>query len=143
MYELVYSSSARIDLEMTVIQDILETSKKNNSENEITGCLLYYKGQFIQILEGRKALVLETYSRIKKDKRHFDLHLLYTDWKKERVFDNWNMAFMELSKSQLGYVSESLFEKNLLAFSEFTDKPTYAVKLFWEKVRQIIEVPNS
>ena len=143
MYELVYSSLARTDLEMTDIQEILETSKKFNFENEITGCLLYHNVQFTQILEGKEVIIQKIYSRIKQDKRHSDLKLLYVGFKNERAFDNWSMAFMEFNNSQLGEFSDPIFEKNLLTFSEFTDKPTKAVKLFWGKVRQIIEDPNS
>ena len=39
MYELLYCSSASQDLTPNDITDILEISRKCNSEREITGCL--------------------------------------------------------------------------------------------------------
>ena len=143
MYELVYSSVARNNLELSDVYEILEKSNKINAVTEITGCLLYHKGQFTQILEGSEEKIQELYSRIEQDQRHFDLKLLYAGHKNERIFDNWTMAFMELDNIQLGDISDPFFENNLLLFSELTDKPTHAVKLFWEKVRQIIMESNS
>tara|TARA_B100000795_G_scaffold225955_2_gene181825 strand:- start:2333 stop:2755 length:423 start_codon:yes stop_codon:yes gene_type:complete len=138
MYELVYSSIARTNLDMADVKNILETSRAINSKNKITGCLLYHKGQFTQILEGNEKIIKETYSRIEQDNRHFNVKLLYTGEKNERIFDHWNMAFMEVG-NKVGDFPETFFEKNLLTFAEFTEKPTRAVKLFWEKVRQIIK----
>ena len=52
MYELVYCSLAKPDLGAADIAAILKTSTENNLRKNITGCLLYYKHEFIQILEG-------------------------------------------------------------------------------------------
>ncbi|WP_373518739.1 BLUF domain-containing protein [Pricia sp.] len=41
----------------------------------MTGCLIYYMGVFIQVLEGEKFNVLRLFKIIKKDKRHCEVHL--------------------------------------------------------------------
>ena len=55
--ELLYCSSASQGLTPDDITDILNISRKCNSEREITGCLLHYEKQFIQIIEGDKQLI--------------------------------------------------------------------------------------
>jgi len=40
------------------------------ASRDITGCLLFHHGQFIQILEGDKSTVDDLIVKIKKDHRH-------------------------------------------------------------------------
>ena len=49
------------------------------------------------------------------------------------------MAFLEFDSDQQGGFEKELFEENLYFFSHFTEQSTPAIKLFWEKVRQIIK----
>lgn len=84
MYELLYCSSASQDLTPNDITDILEISRKCNSEREITGCLLYYEKQFIQIIEGDKQLIKDLFANIEKDIRHENVILLGENKKEKR-----------------------------------------------------------
>ncbi len=55
---------------------MLEKARENNSRDNITGCLLYYEGEFIQYLEGNQVKVLTLFDKINADKRHKDVTLL-------------------------------------------------------------------
>lgn len=143
MIQAVYSSLATPNLEQTDIQGIMDTAKTFNTKNGITGCLLYHNDQFTQVLEGNEKIIEQLYLKIKKDKRHFNVKLLYSNEVKERTFTNWSMAFKELSNDQLRQVSDTVFEDNLLLFSELANKPTLAIKLFWKKVKKIINFKNA
>ncbi|WP_310559467.1 BLUF domain-containing protein, partial [Flavobacterium sp.] len=90
MYELIYRSVAKDDLNADDIEKILETARNFNFQNEITGCLLFHNNEFIQILEGEKHKLLELYDSIKKDKRHRNVMLLAEAEKQDRVFPNWS-----------------------------------------------------
>ena len=69
MFELAYSSTSCLDIDRGRVVDILEISRRFNAENDITGCLLSYNGQFTQLLEGDKEIIQELYSRILQDKK--------------------------------------------------------------------------
>lgn len=139
MFELAYNSIAKPDIDGKNLKDIQEISQKFNSENDITGCLVYYKGQFVQTLEGNEEIIEDLYARIEKDRRHYDVKKLYSNYKEKRVFGEWGMAVVDLDDPELAELSQELFEQNLLVFSELTDRSTMAVNLFWNKVRQIIK----
>ena len=86
MFELIYRSLAKGGINTTDITGILNKSRNFNSQNDITGCLLFYNNEFIQILEGDKKKVTELYATIKKDRRHTDVMLLDEN-EKEKIGD--------------------------------------------------------
>ena len=138
MYELIYCSSSSNDLNSDDLEDILNTARTFNTKNDITGCLLYYKSEFIQILEGEKNIVQELYNNISKDKRHMNTILVSEGEKVERSFDNWSMAFYELSDDDVNDLCEQLFVDNFIAFSDIVKKPTFSTIMFWNMAKQLL-----
>ena len=138
MYELIYFSTAREDLQETDIDDILAIASQFNKENNITGCLLYYKHEFLQLLEGDQAVIDALYERICADKRHYDVALLYTGEKGERTFKKWSIAFHSVTDKDINGVSEEMFKSNFIQFSELADKPSLAVHLFWYMAKEVV-----
>ena len=134
MIELVYYSQANNDLTAVDISNILKTARDFNSENQITGCLLYNNNEFLQILEGEKKVVMELFESIKKDKRHSNVMLLALDYKNDKMFDEWSMAFQEIDGTEQ---DKKIFSDNIAAFSEITDKPTQVIDLFWALAKHI------
>lgn len=130
MYELLYCSSASQDLTLDDITEILNTSRKLNSEREITGCLLYFDKQFIQIIEGEKKPVRQLYANIEKDIRHENVILLKENEKEERFFNHWSMAFKELSLGDMENIDEVLTVNNFITYHALNYRMTTAMKLF-------------
>ena len=54
MFELVCCSKASPSLTMDDIRAILDTANQFNDAHDITGCLLYYNNEFVQLLEATK-----------------------------------------------------------------------------------------
>jgi hypothetical protein len=133
MHELFYCSFATRDISDTDLLNILETSRKWNAENGVTGILIYWAKtrQFMQILEGSEKIIFDLYDVIKKDDRHKSLKLIYDGDIPERCFANWKMGFSKF---------ESIDESKLEGFSDFlvkrfTDKlinghPLAAISIF-------------
>ncbi|MDN3654223.1 BLUF domain-containing protein [Ferruginibacter paludis] len=92
MYQLIYCSIARPGLYPADIKAILNTSRNFNWANDITGCLIYYNDEFIQILEGKKLTVKKMYEKIEQDDRHFSVIMMSEEEADERIFSNWSMA---------------------------------------------------
>lgn len=134
MIELVYYSEANHDLSAVDISNILKTARDFNHENQITGCLLYNNNEFLQILEGEKKVVMDLFESIKKDKRHSNVMLLALDYKNDKMFDEWSMAYHEIDGSEQ---DKKIFSDNIVAFSEIADKPTQVIDLFWAMAKHI------
>jgi hypothetical protein len=139
MYELVYCSIANPDARSKDIADILRTSRDFNSKNDITGCLLYYNGEFIQVLEGDQNIIQDLFSRIENDDRHSNVVVLAAGDKEKRVFNDWNMAYHELNKDDVQEIGKDVFAENFLAFSDFAEKGTFPMIVFWSNVRLLLK----
>lgn len=140
MFELTYRSEAQKNIIREDIVNILESATKFNLENNITGCLVFYDNHFIQILEGEKKVVKNIFSKISTDPRHFSVQVLSEGAKEDRFFPDWNMAFTDVSKNQT--TDEVVnYANNLILLSEFIEKPTTTLMMFWAGINRIIKTP--
>ncbi len=88
----VYASRLGKSHSSKLLNDILETSRKHNTKHGITGVLVATSDSFIQVLEGGRAQVSETYNAITQDKRHSDVTLLSFEEITQRSFEGWSMG---------------------------------------------------
>jgi hypothetical protein len=139
MFCLVYKSKANPALKPSQVRELLDKAREFNQSNKITGCLLFYNGQFIQYLEGNQIKVLELFDRIQKDTRHSNVELLSHEALEFREFEKWDMAFENLhgENSHLQYLK--------LLVDSFTDDnqtslaPTPSSRKFWRTAKLILE----
>jgi hypothetical protein len=106
VFSLVYSSTTDHDWTQEELVGLLTYSRDWNAEHGVTGLLLYRDCIFMQLLEGDEDTVRALYGRICRDRRHFDVDLLWTDDAPTRRFADWSMAFRELAAhpvSEPGY----------------------------------------
>lgn len=96
LIQLIYASSAWQLLSEDEILNILEVSRKNNAERNITGVLLYKGGNFLQVLEGDEEAVSRLYQTIERDQRHKGVIVLAKRKIAEREFPDWSMGFVNL-----------------------------------------------
>ena len=98
-YQIIYVSESMLPGELgsytTAIQRILEVSREWNSENDITGALLFSEGRFAQVLEGPSSILKSTFGFIACDKRHRNARLLECRPVLERAFESWSMAYTD------------------------------------------------
>ncbi|WP_295388716.1 BLUF domain-containing protein [uncultured Thiodictyon sp.] len=97
LIHLIYVSTAFKELDTTALDQILASSVRHNTPQQVTGMLLYAGGSFMQVLEGEAAAVDETFTRIKRDPRHTDVFEIAREPVDERHFDRWSMGFKRLS----------------------------------------------
>lgn len=98
MIRLLYASRAAQTLNPKMMDEILQTSRKNNPANGITGILCHSGDVFLQVLEGGRAHVNALYSMIVSDNRHKDVTILHYEEVTERRFSGWTMGQVNLSK---------------------------------------------
>ena len=98
MITLIYGSAATNPMSETELLEILEVSRRNNQQHDITGMLLYSDGNFIQVLEGEEAIVTQVFTKIQKDPRHQGIMVYVKHPIDKRQFANWEMGFVNVQK---------------------------------------------
>ena len=83
--------SKKNDASDTTLKDIIASSKKNNPEEGVTGCLLSGSNTFLHLLEGPTDFIDTLYSKISKDNRHENVATLCDENIDERLFLSWSM----------------------------------------------------
>ncbi len=96
VFSLVYSSTTDHDWSTDELVGLLEWSRGWNLENGVTGLLMYRDCAFMQFLEGDETTVRSLFGRIRVDRRHQDVDLMWTNEAEQRRFADWTMAFREL-----------------------------------------------
>lgn len=133
MYQLTYISTAIPNITRQHLDDILEEANIANALNNISGCLIYHDGHFVQILEGDKKDLLDIYKKIEADPRHHSVSLLWENEVETKFFAQWNMAFYRPSDANV-----KAFVENLLMLSEYADRSSNSQLLFWATVSKIL-----
>ncbi len=70
---------------------ILNSARRNNVRDRITGALICREDLYMQLLEGPEALVQDAYKRIAADNRHTEVRLLFAGDAEARLFPAWAM----------------------------------------------------
>lgn len=99
VYQLIYASELAAD--ESVLAAIHSHAVRNNTARTVTGMLLYVNGRFLQILEGERKDVLQTFARIQEDSRHRNVNVILERESEARMFSHWNMGFKQLTEDAL------------------------------------------
>ncbi len=97
LYRLIYVSQAVAGLEYPDFIQILQRSEFNNKQVGVTGMLVFGDTMFLQVLEGSRRNVSQTYNRILLDKRHVNAELIDFSEIAHRNFTVWSMKLIELN----------------------------------------------
>ncbi len=111
LLQIIYMSNL-VDNDEAQISPIVETARRKNSQNGITGMLLYSAGNFMQVLEGDPVAVRATFEAIQRDARHTNIFTLDELRVDRREFGAWSMGYHRVTGSDLTSQPElaSLFE---------------------------------
>jgi len=100
LLQIIYMSNL-VDNDEAQIAPIVESARRNNSKNEITGMLLYSAGHFMQVLEGDPAAVKATFDVIRQDPRHDSIFILDELRVGRREFGAWSMGYHQVTSLEL------------------------------------------
>lgn len=97
MHTLVYTSFANKSVTVESLQHILQKSRRNNLRLNITGILVHYENNFLQVLEGKKATIEKLlYEKIYLDTRHSHIDVFASYPIEKRRFSNWSMGLADI-----------------------------------------------
>jgi len=95
LYNTVYCSRAAAGVDDAAVARIIETSRRRNPANGITGMLVFGGGIFFQWLEGPRDNVTQLMRYLQADPRHHDIvSLSTTEEVRERLFPDWDMELV-------------------------------------------------
>jgi hypothetical protein len=117
MYYIIYLSAAVNLPDENELMSILSVSRRNNALKGLTGILLYGNGQFIQLLEGEKVNVQQTFEKIGDDKRHKGITLVASGEIKSKIFPDWSMGFKTMKPA---------FFTDMECYINLTDKNNFS-----------------
>ena len=138
MFNLVYRSLASPTIDHPQIEEILEQARRFNEDHDITGCLVFHQGIFLQYLEGKQTTVLELYSRIKKDIRHTAVTLLESGHIYSREFDTWSMAYQNVLGPNEEFKYLELMVNPFMEIPDMSVVPNPTSKRFWVAVKKLL-----
>ena len=99
-YRLIYKSKASPDVTDADYRTIAMFSSLWNKRHSISGLLLQYNDQIMQVLEGPEKAVKDLYARIERDKRHYDVSVELSRECKEPIFQEWSMGYRPLESAE-------------------------------------------
>ncbi|MGB6151836.1 MAG: BLUF domain-containing protein [Pricia sp.] len=141
LYTLTYESKSIGTPTYWEMEELLTQSRNRNKLDGITGCLIYYMGIFIQVLEGDKFNVLRLFKIIKKDERHRAVHLFSDDRIEERNFPDWTMGYCAFDNGNKNLKELNHFKKNLSLFADLSVSKNITANLFWRRVKFLLTSP--
>ena len=97
---LTYTSLARLDLQVSDLEDIHRAARELNAIDGITGLLVFNGTHFLQIVEGARDVIDDLLERLKRDSRHTGLEVRDQHRVTQRSFPDWSM---ELVRVKAGY----------------------------------------
>jgi hypothetical protein len=121
MRQIFYASSARKDMTRVGIEALLERARAHNTRVGITGILLYKGGIFLQLIEGPDAEITALFKRIQLDPRHDHVIQILNLTHRQRIFNEWTMAYRELSELDIHMVNEILSWNKLISAAKEID----------------------
>ena len=92
MLQVIYTSSAETPPSKDDLAALCEQAARNNKRHEITGMLCAIGNHYIQVLEGPRVPVEDTFIRIITDPRHHSLIVLSRRMLNARQFGSWSMS---------------------------------------------------
>lgn len=96
MIQFIYlSERAERVCDEDVLDGIVIPSIRRNEAEDITGCLWFGKGHFLQVIEGPEAAVRALYARIERDQRHRNVRLLLVRPITDRQFMRSAMRYIQ------------------------------------------------
>ena len=98
LVRLLYASRAAKPHGAKTTTAILAECQRNNPRRGITGVLCYSDEIYLQVLEGGRDAVCETFNAIVRDDRHESVRLLSFEEISERRFAGWSMGQVNMDK---------------------------------------------
>ena len=94
IHRTIYLSATHRPLAAADLAQIMDSSRRNNARDGITGLMVYHDCQVLQVLEGEGEPLRRVYARICADPRHGGIIRLWSGQVDGRAFGDWRMGLV-------------------------------------------------
>ena len=112
---MLYVSRTTLDWTVSELEELVAYAQQRNAKDGLTGLLLYGRGHFVQLLEGRRQPLVLTFDRIARDPRHTEVEVLLDGPIPKRLFDGWAMGLVNVE--QAGEIDRDRFDRVIASFA--------------------------
>lgn len=116
---------------------MLRKANMTNSVLNISGCLFFHNGKFVQLLEGEEEKVRPLFEVIKSDPRHTAITVLSSETAKHRLFNGWNVVFNHINRENQVQQKRIHFE-SVYHSSNAGHTPGNSKLVLWHAVQEIL-----
>lgn len=113
LLEIVYSSTTPTPLPEAEVKDLLEHSRRNNTDWGVSGLLCYDGVNFLQIIEGETDTIMDLFHTIQNDPRHDDIKILHEGDIENRAFSDWKMAYEPVPSGLLPTLTRAIHHQSI------------------------------
>ena len=119
IHTICYSSKAVDGLQKEALEGIYNKTYTNNSLRNVTGILLFELGNFFQVLEGDKDIIIPLYeNKIKNDPRHHSIFEIINRPKQKALFSNYSTDFNIVRTAEQLATIDAYLKENKVSTSE-------------------------
>ena len=126
LYNMVYCSRATAGVDDAAVARIIESARRFNPAQGITGLLVFGSGIFFQWLEGPRDNVTQLMATLETDPRHDNIVLISTTEEvRERLFPDWDMELVtgaDIRDVLLDALNEARDENNAAALRQLLEQ---------------------
>jgi hypothetical protein len=126
LYNLVYCSRATPGVDEAAVDRIIQSARRLNPAQGITGLLVFGSGIFFQWLEGPRHSIVELMATLKTDPRHENIvPLSMTEEVRERLFPDWDIELVtatDIRDVLQDALDEAKDEKNAAALRQLLEQ---------------------
>ena len=99
LLSLTYTSLARLDLDVSDLENIHRAALQLNALDGITGLLVFNGTHFLQIIEGAPDAIEDLVQRLRRDPRHSGFEIRDRHEVEARSFPDWSMELVRVNAS--------------------------------------------
>jgi hypothetical protein len=139
--QLIYASKAAAKMDYPQLKEINEIACRFNTARSVTGLLVFGSSSFLQILEGDRPTVNQTYHRIARDPRHENPILIDVSEIPERSFQNWAMKLIVLDGANGARATSALLRFGISEHFSPHDFSGESAPLFLREISRLLATP--
>lgn len=98
--QVLYISKTTRAMPEAELHEIASRARAKNELEGITGALLFVEDSFVQVIEGKDAVIEKLLAALRADTRHRDITILMDRNVPSRDFQNWSMGMITISEEK-------------------------------------------
>jgi hypothetical protein len=109
VYQLIYTSQSTPDITEKALAEILAKAQINNFQHKVSGLLILYHSNFIQLLEGNKKDLTDLFAKIRNDNRHKNVQIIMEAESSNRLMPTWAMGISVIGNDNKELINKSYY----------------------------------